>query len=98
MTIKELENFNTDSAFISCSGLHQSFGMTDVSENTAQIRSTMLNNASRKFLLVDHTKFGRSKTNKISPLSSLDIVFTDSRPSDDWLKKLADNDVGCCFE
>ena len=98
MTIRELQNFHTDSAFISCSGLHHEFGLTDVSENTSQIRATMLANASRKFLLADHTKFGRSKTNKIAPLSSLDAVFTNVCPSELWLKTFEEQGIKCCYD
>lgn len=97
MAIKELVNFHTDMAFISCSGINQDFGLTDVNEKISQIRLTMLNNASCRYLLVDHTKFGRCKTNKIAPLSILDSVFTDIRPDDSWLKTFEENGVHCCF-
>lgn len=97
VAIKELANFHTDSAFISCSGINQEFGLSDVNEKMSQIRSMMLNNASCRYLLIDHTKFGRCKTNKIAPLSILDSVFTDIRPEDSWLKVFEENNVRCCF-
>ncbi len=82
-----LDEFHADKAFVSCSGLHERFGLTDNSESEAQVRRMMLMNSDFRYLLVDSDKFGRCKSHRIAHLDGIQAIFSDREP-DDGLKAL----------
>lgn len=82
-----LEELHADKAFVSCSGLHERFGLTDNSESEARVRRMMLSQSDYRCLLVDSDKFGRCKSHRIAPLEGIQALFTDREP-DDGLKDL----------
>ena len=87
--LSSLQNYHADSSFISCSGISQEFGITDVNEDISILRRIMITNSSSHNLLVDHTKFGRCKTSRIAPLENLDYIFTDEELTPQWQDTLA---------
>lgn len=82
-----LEELHADKAFVSCSGLHERFGLTDNSESEARVRRMMLAHSDYRYLLVDSDKFGRCKSHRIANLEGIQALFTNREP-DDGLKDL----------
>ena len=70
-----------------------SFGLTHNNEEEAVIRKTMLQNAKKRYVLIDSTKFGRGKTHGITAIDDIDAVFTDSLPDERWLNFFEKHDV-----
>jgi DeoR/GlpR family transcriptional regulator of sugar metabolism len=91
--IEQLAGYHADQAFVSCSGLHMEFGVSDSSEEEAALRRLMLKNSKSRNLLIDSSKFGRCKTNKIVELEQVDAIFTDKEPNGEWLKLITKNNV-----
>jgi DeoR/GlpR family transcriptional regulator of sugar metabolism len=79
-----LSEYRANKAFVSCSGIHQTLGITDNSEGEAQVRRLMLTNAARRIMLVDSEKFGRSAFHQIAPMDSIHTIITDMEPELPW--------------
>ena len=93
-----LGEYRANKAFVSCSGIHERFGITDNSEEEAQVRRAMLQNSERRYLLIDSEKFGRYKSNRIVELSDVDEVITDEPLGKSWrsLFTKADTELYVC--
>lgn len=92
-TLAELSDLFAGKAFVSCSGLDMTFGLTHSSEEEAAIRKAMLLNSKERYMLIDSNKFDRCKTHGIISMDDVDAVFTDSAPDDRWLTYFARHDV-----
>jgi len=86
-TTTAMEDLHADKAFVSCSGLHPVYGLTDNNEGEAQVRRLMLAHSSARYLLVDSDKFGRCKNYRIADLDGINALFTNREP-DAGLKSL----------
>lgn len=81
--------FCPDIAFISCKGISREHGLSWVYEEEASLRKTMLEQAKKRVLLCDHTKFGKVSTCKLFSFELIDYLVTDQKPDDAWLEYLA---------
>lgn len=72
-----LRAYQTDKAFLSCHGIHMDRGITDVDETIAQLRATMISQASAPYLLADHTKFESVSLCIVSEISAFHQIITD---------------------
>ena len=90
---KLIREYFADKAFICCDGIHQNNGITDASEQEAEIRTSMLAQAEQRILVADGTKFDRTSFKKIGEINDLDYLVTDKMLSSAWIKKLDENNV-----
>ncbi len=88
-----LQEYRASKAFVSCSGIHERFGITDNSEEEAQVRKAMLQNSEKRFLLIDSEKFGRYRANRIVEFSAVDEIITDEPLSKSWRGLFAKSDI-----
>ena len=72
-------------------------GITDANEMFSQVKQTMLKSAKERILVVDHTKFNNIAFSKSGDLSSIDIVVTDLRPSDEWMNYFTEKGIQCLY-
>ncbi|MBI9103728.1 MAG: DeoR/GlpR transcriptional regulator [Spirochaetales bacterium] len=91
-SIKFLENYYADKAFVSCTSIDKDRGITDTNEMEAQVRSKMFERSSEKILIADITKFNSTSFAAIAPLSSINALVTDKRVDAEFEKAL--NDFG----
>jgi DeoR/GlpR family transcriptional regulator of sugar metabolism len=89
-TQKSLAQYHASKAFVSGSGIHQNFGITDHIDSEAQIRSLMLQNSNTRYIIADSSKFGRTAVNVVCNLDKIDCLITEKAPSSDWIKKLSE--------
>lgn len=87
-TTDMLSHYRADQCFISCTGIHMEFGITDNNENECKVRQAMIHNSKERYLLADTYKFGRSYLSKMAAPGDFDAIVTDVAPSPDWLKFL----------
>lgn len=86
-----LEEINADIAFISCRGFTTEKGVTEASDEEAQVKKAMINAAGKTILLCDSSKIGLVLMNRVCRTESLYAIVTDSGLSDpdtDTLKKI----------
>ncbi len=93
MSVKNLENFFADKAFVSCSGVSIETGLTDNNELEAEIRKIMLRNSNNRFFVADNIKFNKSKLFHIVNLDEIHRVVTDQKLSKEWEKILKDKKI-----
>lgn len=74
-----LQSLRADIAFISTSSIHGASAFHQDQE-VVQTKRLMIAGAARKYLLVDHGKFGRSALHFLSPLKQFDAVLTGAEP------------------
>lgn len=92
-----LEGFYADKAFVSCTGISISNGLTDSVEMQGRIRQVMFRNAQQRICIVDDTKLGKTTLSKIASLDAIDLLVTNTRPSEEWLNELSNRKIGCQF-
>ncbi len=90
--------YNADKVFFSCKGLDLEKGITDGNDEISTIKQDMIRAAARVYLAVDSTKFGKVAFSKICPISRVDVVITDRKPSDEWLSAFERYNVECIYE
>lgn len=76
-----IKSYNVDIAFISCKGINMEKGLLDTYEAEAELKTALVEQASKVALLVDHSKFDRTAFIKFIDYSDLDYVVTDQKPS-----------------
>jgi DeoR/GlpR family transcriptional regulator of sugar metabolism len=75
-TNQHVQGIHVDAVFMSTSAV----SVTDLyhqEEQVAALKREMLNSASKRYLLIDHTKLNRRALLKIAALTELDLIITD---------------------
>ena len=75
--INDVCSYHADIAFFSASAIQQNGETFDCFEEENVIRSYMLKNATKKVLLCDNTKFGKTGPFRLCSLSDVDYLVTD---------------------
>ncbi|MDD7593164.1 MAG: DeoR/GlpR family DNA-binding transcription regulator [Peptoniphilaceae bacterium] len=81
-TIAFMSQYRAELCFFSCMGLGPD-GLFEADEQQAAIKSTMIRNARRAILMVDHTKFQSDAFIRVMDFSQLEAILTDRKP-DNW--------------
>jgi DeoR/GlpR family transcriptional regulator of sugar metabolism len=93
LTKQTINRYNARLALMSCKGLDMQKGILDSYESEADIKKTMLNRAEEVAILADHTKFDRTAFLQLTDFDHIDYLITDIKPSDEWVRFLADHNV-----
>ena len=83
-----LQRFHADKAFIGASGLTTS-GPVEANSPVSWIKRTMIGQAKRRLLMVDHSKFNAYALERVCPLTEIDDVIADTPPDEALDKALA---------
>lgn len=79
MTQNELSQFQFDHAFIGCSGIEETLGIAYTPDLASrELKIIAINNAQRKYLLIDQSKINVRGLCKFTPLSTFDSIITGS--------------------
>jgi DeoR/GlpR family transcriptional regulator of sugar metabolism len=99
-TIDFLERHYLDKVFFSCRGINIQQGLCDSEEQVAALRRVIVKRTQNKYLLVDHTKFGKPSFIDIAGFDQVDCLITDEKVSDDWHSFLRSQNTRVveCFE
>ncbi len=73
-----------DQLFMSSNAIHQDHGFTTYEPTEAAMNRKMLARATQRFMLCDHTKFGKIAPHHIAGLQIVQHVITDQRLSQNW--------------
>lgn len=90
---KMISTYHVDIAICSCKGLDMSFGVTDSNENDSQIKKAILASADRRILALDSDKFDKKAFVKVCDASDVDIIVTDSEPTEKWVSFCNENNI-----
>ncbi|HET9647770.1 MAG TPA: DeoR/GlpR family DNA-binding transcription regulator [Microlunatus sp.] len=75
-TTQQVQGIHVDAVFMSTSAVSTT-DMYHQEEQVAALKREMLNSASKRYLLIDHTKLNRRALLRIASLSELDLIITD---------------------
>jgi DeoR/GlpR family transcriptional regulator of sugar metabolism len=89
-TESQLQQYHVDKLFLSCKGADVYRGISDVTEAQAHLRRIMLECADKKYLLLDHSKFGHRSLAHICEMSVFDEIITDSKTDETIITRLRD--------
>lgn len=79
LTTEYLQNFQADLCVSSCGAITEE-GPTEVNSEVASLKRSMIQRSRYTALLVDHSKFGPGKLEKVCPLSKVRHVISDTAP------------------
>jgi DeoR/GlpR family transcriptional regulator of sugar metabolism len=77
-TARQLSNYHTNKAFISCSGIHHAMGASEPNELAAMVKQKMLEISDVIYLMMDSTKFGIQDFIQVANLDAFNYIYTDS--------------------
>ena len=84
---ENMAHFNVRKAFLGAAGISEA-GVTDFHTAEANLRRQVVHNADQVIVLADFSKFGIRAVNNVCPLSSVDIVVTDSKTPAVFVRQL----------
>jgi DeoR family fructose operon transcriptional repressor len=91
---RTLDQLWFDHLFLGCGAISYDACIYSVDPDEARINEKMLTRTTRKHLLVDSSKFGRSQTYRVAEITDDFNVFTDTDLDASWVEKLNDRGVG----
>jgi DeoR/GlpR family transcriptional regulator of sugar metabolism len=94
---KMINSYHVDTAICSCKGLDINLGVTDSNEGDSLIKQTMLVSAERRILALDSEKFDKKSFVKVCKAKDIDVIVTDSEPSEKWLGFCNENGIDIVF-
>ncbi|GAB4510984.1 MAG: DeoR/GlpR family DNA-binding transcription regulator [Anaerolineae bacterium] len=77
-TLRSLEMFNADWAFLATGGFSLERGVTTSNILEVEVKRTIVRQAARVALLADSSKFGRILSLTVAPIEEIDVVITDT--------------------
>ncbi len=87
---KLLQGIWPDFAFVSCNGWDLQKGITSPTEEKAALKRALIDNAQRRVLLADSSKYGAWSLFNVARLETLTDIITDAQLGDDIRQQLAD--------
>ena len=87
LTLQDLSSLQFSKAFVSCNGIKE-HAIATFSEEEGEVQKIALQNANKKYLLADHSKFDKFDFYTFYNISEIDTVISDSKLSDKTLKSL----------
>ncbi len=94
---KMIKSYHVDTAICSCKGLDVDLGVTDSNENDSLIKQAMLACAERKILALDSEKFDKKSFVNVCEATDLDIIVTDTKPSEKWISFCAEKEINLVY-
>ena len=88
-----IRGFHVDLAVCSSKGIDLNMGITDSNEKDSEIKRAIFGAANRKILAVDSTKFDKISVVHVCDTADIDVVVTDTQPSERWIEHFKDKDV-----
>lgn len=85
--IESVADLRTDILFLSTSAVSDGTAFHQEQE-VVEVKRAMMNSASKRILLVDSSKFGKTALHRFSPLSAFDLLITDWRVPEEVLDDL----------
>lgn len=87
------EKYVADKIFFSSRGVTADRGVLDSNEQECAMKKSMMANSCKKIYVCGHTKIGRIGFAKLAEFSELDYFVTESKPDDEWQRKLEEAGV-----
>ena len=88
VALKMIQDRYADIFFFSCAGLSTEHGTSETNEDNVELKRAMFANSEKRILLCDHGKFDMIYSYKCFDLEGIDVLITDQKPAQKFIKKL----------
>ncbi|MDD5823879.1 MAG: DeoR/GlpR family DNA-binding transcription regulator [Firmicutes bacterium] len=92
-TLKCLDDFHLDKAFISCRALSMEKGLSDRTEIEAALRRKVIEASNEVYLMVDYSKFDKEAFVRTADFSKLKGIITDAELGEEWQEFLEERGI-----
>lgn len=79
-----IKNQRATKFFLAASGIHEALGLTCAHNYEVLTKRAAMSSSLTTILLADSSKFGLIRTAYVAPLSSVNVIITDSALSEEW--------------
>jgi len=79
-----IKRIRADKGFISAAGFHNTLGVTCANPYETETKKAILHSSKTKILLIDSTKFGKTKIAYFADIKDFDMIITDSEITDEY--------------
>ncbi len=93
ITNSVLNNLHADLSILSSTGIDIDFGVSESTLDQSEAKKIMNKNSDMCIYLVDDSKFNKKGINKTSSLIDIDIIITNKKPNDEFIKYFKDNNI-----
>jgi DeoR family transcriptional regulator of aga operon len=93
ITEDSLKNLYCDKAFIGVNGIDSKYGISAIDIDDAHLNKIMMDISEAVIVVTDSSKFLKRSFSKIAPITSIDIVLTDSNVPAEEVKNLQNSGV-----
>lgn len=97
ITKEIISRYHVDIMVMSCKGLDRESGALDSNEAEAEIKKTMIRQATEVALLVDHSKFDRKAFVQLVDLNNINYIITNKAPGEEWIAFCKKNNIQLVF-
>ena len=92
-TVAFLSQFRLDYGILGISAIDEDGTLLDYDFHEVQVKRVLINASRKVFLPVDHSKFNRHAIVRLGSIGDLDVLLTDSQPSEKITQLLQQNNV-----
>lgn len=96
-TEEAIRSYYADKVVFSCKTLDVDWGIMDSQEAFASTKRAMMASGRKKILVADSTKFDQTAFSVAGKMRDVDVVVTDKKPSERWLKYFEELEIQCKF-
>lgn len=96
-TEEAIRSYYVDKVIISCKALDHEWGIMESQEAFGATKRCMMASGRKKILAIDSRKFDRTAFSVAGNLRDVDVVVTDTKPSEKWLKHFSELDIECVY-
>ena len=96
-TEEAIRSYYADKVIISCKALDHEWGIMESQEAFGSTKRCMMASGRKKILVIDSRKFDRTAFSVAGNLRDVDVVVTDTKPSEKWLKHFSELDIECVY-
>ena len=92
-TEEAIRSYYADKVIISCKALDHEWGIMESQEAFGSTKRCMMASGRKKILVIDSRKFDRTAFSVAGNLRDVNVVVTDTKPSEKWLEHFSELDI-----
>lgn len=96
-TEEAIRSYYADKVIISCKALDHEWGIMESQEAFGSTKRCMMASGRKKILVIDSRKFDRTAFSVAGNLRDVNVVVTDTKPSEKWLEHFSELDIECVY-
>ena len=93
MTVRNLESFHVDRAFIGTSGISLTHGYSTPNALDAQVKEAMIRAATETYIIADSSKFGHDCLVSFAGVASIHLLITDSGIPAEYIREFRERGI-----